>query len=168
MGTRVDFFQTLEALTPALRRYARALFAGVGLAAAEDLVQSALQLAASQIRAKQFRPRDAGEARLRAYEILTDLAGRKMRDGAAPRPSPRYPAIVHGLAELPHDERAMLLLVALEGFAYDDAARIAGVTREVTLTRLMRARAMLAGLELRPPAPAEGTRRSTGHLRVVK
>jgi len=168
MGRRDDFFQTLEALTPTLRRYARALFAGAGLAAADDLVQTALQLVALQIRAKQFRPRDANAARLRAYEVLTDLAGRKMREGATTRPSSRYPAVVHGLSELPHDERATLLLVALEGLAYDDAARILGVTRDVTLARLTRARAALAGLDLRPPAPAEGTRRATGHLRVVK
>jgi RNA polymerase sigma-70 factor (ECF subfamily) len=170
MGKREDFLQALDAATPALRRYARALCAGAGAgpAAADDLVQAALERAGARIRAKDMRPANDGEARFSAYAALTELAGRELRGAAPARPSPRLPAIVHGLADLPFDERAALLLVALEGFGYDDAARVTGASREATLARLMRARAALAGLELRPLAPSDGARRAPAHLRVVK
>lgn len=168
MGKREDVLQTLEAMTPVLRRYARALFAGVGPATADEFVHSAIQSLATQMRSREFRSADEKESRLRVFGALTDLAARKMRGVVGPRPSPRRPAIVHGLADLPFDERVTLLLIVLEGFTYDDAARIIGATRETTVARLMRARAALSGLELRPRAPVEGARRNGSHLRVIK
>lgn len=168
MGKKDEFFETLETSTPGLRRYARALFAGVGPTTADEFVHSAIQNLAAQLRAREVRAANEGDARVRLFRVLTDLAARKMRSGVGPRPSARYPAIVHGLADLPFDERATLLLVVLEGFGYDDAARIMGATRETTVARLMRARGVLSGLDLRPRAAPDGPHRTSSHLRVVK
>jgi len=170
MGKREDILQALDAATPALRRYSRALSAGAGASVADDFVQVTLELVGNRVRARQLRGDDADDLRFAAYSALTDVAGRELRSGAAAAPSARHPAIVHGLAGLPFDDRAVLLLVSLEGFGYDAVARIVGVTRETALARLMRARASLGRVDLRPSGPSDGARRSGQHphLRVVK
>jgi len=166
MGRRTDIIAGLGGATPALRRYARALCAGAGPAIADDLVQSALQSVGGRIRGRELRPADLAEARIEAYAALVALAQKKLAD--APGPASRHPPIVHGLASLAFDERAMLLLVSLEGFGYDASARIVGASRETALARLMRARAALGAEGLRP-VPLEGGRRAAAHhLRVVK
>jgi RNA polymerase sigma-70 factor (ECF subfamily) len=165
MGQKGDLFQKIEAATPALRRYARALCCGAGSAAADELVQTAIEQAAAKVRAGE--PSDGAAARLCAYRALTALAREKCA-GLAATASPRQPAVVQALADLPYEERASLLLVALEGFSYDAAARITDTPREAFVARLMRARAALSLLDLRPTAPSDGARRAGGHLRVVK
>jgi predicted DNA-binding protein (UPF0251 family) len=164
MGRVTEILDGLSGATPALRRYSRALCAGAGHALSDELVQNALQGLGGRIRAKDLRPADLAEARIEAYAALTALAVKRLAN--APRPAPRHPPIVHGLAELNFDERAALLLVSLEGFGYETAARIVGVPRETLLSRLMRARAALGAEGLRP-ASADARRVST-HLRVVK
>ncbi|MBG0806693.1 RNA polymerase subunit sigma-70 [Methylocystis sp. H15] len=166
MGRRADIIADLGGATPALRRYARALCAGAGPAIADDLVQSALQSVGARIRSRELRPADLAEARIEAYAALVALAQKKLAD--APGPASRHPPVVHGLASLCFDERAMLLLVSLEGFGYDASARIVGASRETALARLMRARATLGAEGLRPVASSEGARRAASHLRVVK
>ncbi|MGE5369605.1 MAG: sigma factor-like helix-turn-helix DNA-binding protein, partial [Chloroflexota bacterium] len=99
------------------------------------------------------------------YAALTAMAAKRLPN--ASRPAPRHPTtIVHSLAELPFDDRSALLLVSLEGFGYDAAARIAATPRETLLARLMRARAALAADGLQ--APDAGARRAAAHLRIVK
>jgi RNA polymerase sigma-70 factor (ECF subfamily) len=164
MSQKGDLFQKIEAATPALRRYARALCCGAG-PAADELVQAAIEQAAAKVRARE--PSDGAAARHCAYRALTALAREKCA-GLAATASPRQPAVVHALADLPYEERASLLLVALEGFSYEAAARIADTSREAFVARLMRARAALSLLDLRPSAPSDGARRAGGHLRVVK
>ncbi|MGJ0395032.1 MAG: sigma factor-like helix-turn-helix DNA-binding protein [Methylocystis sp.] len=166
MGRRSDIIAGLGGATPALRRYARALCAGAGQAVADDLLQSALQSVGARIRSRDLRPADLAEARIETYATLVAFAEKKL--AGAPGPASRHPPIVHGLAGLGFDERAVLLLVSLEGFGYDAAARIVGATRETALARLMRARAALGAEGLRPVAPLEGGRRAASHLRVVK
>jgi RNA polymerase sigma-70 factor (ECF subfamily) len=166
MGRRADIIAGLGGATPALRRYARALCAGAGPAIADDLVQSALQSVGARIRARELRPADLAEARIEAYAALVGLAQKKLAN--APGPASRHPPVVHGLASLCFDERAMLLLVSLEGFGYDASARIVGANRETALAQLMRARGALGAEGLRPVAPLEGGRRAASHLRVVK
>lgn len=165
MSQKGDLFKKIEAATPALRRYARALCCGAGSAAADELVQAAIEQVAAKFRARE--PSDDGAARRCAFRALTALAREKCA-GLAETASSRQPAIVHALADLPFEERASLLLVALEGFSYDAAARIADAPREAFVARLMRARAALSPLDLRPTAPSDGARRAGGHLRVVK
>ena len=111
--------------------------------------------------------RDADAAPIAAYEMLTNLARERLSTGSDHRASPRQPALLQALADLPFDERAALLLVVLEGFGYDSAAQILHAPREVLVMRLMRARAFLTPLDLHPPAPHDGLRRAA-HLRVVK
>ena len=165
MGKRAEILEAIGAATPALRRYARALCAGADAAVADDLVQSALQSFGARLRTRETHASNAADARIEAYAALTELAGRKLAGGGDPKPSVRHPAIVHSLADLSFQERAALLLVALEGFGYDAAARICGAPREATLARLMRARAVLAAEDFRP---SDGARRAASHLRIVK
>ena len=164
MSQKGDLFQKIEAATPALRRYARALCCGGGPAAADELVQAAIEQAAAKVRSRE--PSDGAAARHCAYRALTALGREKCAGLAAT--GPRQPAVVQALADLPYEERASLLLVALEGFSYEAAARIADTSREAFVARLMRARAALSLLDLRPSAPSDGARRAGGHLRIVK
>ena len=166
MGKKSDILEGLGGAAPALRRYARALCAGGGALVADELVQSALQAVGAQVRAKTLRPADHAEARIETYAALTTLAARRL-DGVA-RPAPRHPPIIHGLADLAFKDRAALLLVSLEGFGYDAAARIVGATRETLLVRLARARAELGFEPPRVAASSESVLRRATHLRVVK
>jgi RNA polymerase sigma-70 factor (ECF subfamily) len=166
MAQRKDFRTTLEALTPGLRRYARALSAGETPSVADDLVLEALQPLRDAAEA-EFEG-DPRELRLRLYAAFTRIAERKLRAGASAGPSLRHPVIVHGLADLRFEDREALLLVVLEGFSYDDAAKLLGVDRNVLLSRLMRARARLAAFDNQPSAPSDGSRRAPLHLRVIK
>lgn len=166
MGTSEDFDDTLEKLTPGLRRYARALLAGAANDAADELVHAALQTTADEARSEA--PRSAVDIRIDLYIALTNAALRKLRSGATFRPSLRHPAIMHRLADLPFEERETLLLVALEGFTYEEVARITRTDRPVVLMRLMRARTALTALDRHPTPGAESGQRSTSHLRIVK
>lgn len=166
MGTSDDFDDMLEKLTPGLRRYARALLAGAANDTADELAQAALQTTADE--ARSDAPRAALDIRTDLYVALTNAALRKLRSGASFRPSLRQPAIMHRLADLPFEERETLLLVALEGFTYDEVARITRTDRPVVLMRLMRARTALTALDRRPTPGTESGRRSSAHLRVVK
>jgi DNA-directed RNA polymerase specialized sigma24 family protein len=166
MVKKAEILEGLGAIAPALRRYSRALCPGAGQALSDELVQSALQSVAARIRAKELKPADLADARIEAYAALTAMAAKRLLE--APRPAPRHPPIVHGLAELSFEDRAALLLVSLEGFGYGVAARVASAPRETLLARLMRARAALRVEDLRPAAGAEGARRAAAHLRVVK
>ncbi len=168
MGQKEDLFQNLETAIPALRRYARALCACAGSAAADELVQTALERAALRIRGKGLSVVEGNPARLCAYSALTALAKDKMGVMAAPRPAAHQPLITHGLAGLPFDERASLLLVALEGFSYEAAASILAVPPVALVAQLRRARAALLTLDLRPLAPSDRSRRASAHLRVIK
>lgn len=47
------------------------------------------------------------------------------------------------LAQLPDDQREMLLLVGLEGFSYREAARITGAPMGTVMSRLSRGRQRL-------------------------
>ncbi len=166
MGQREDLFLGVEAATPALRRYARALGVGAGAAAADDMVQTAIDGVASRIRARELRETEA--ARDAAYQIVTSLA-RESRAGFSElrSASPRQSALTHALGELPFDERAALLLVVVEGLSYEVVARILNAPSEAVVMWLKRARAALSPIDLHPPAPCDGARRAA-HLRVVK
>ncbi|ARN81993.1 sigma factor-like helix-turn-helix DNA-binding protein [Methylocystis bryophila] len=168
MGDREALFAEVEEATPRLRRYARALCVTAGSIAADDLVQSAIDKAAAAIRNHGLRRGGPGVARICAYHALTSAAREELAALEGAKLSARQPAIAQGLASLPFEERAAILLVALEGFSYADAAEIIGARRETLVARVMRARAALSTLDIRPPAPSDGQRRAGGHLRLVK
>jgi RNA polymerase sigma factor (sigma-70 family) len=67
--------------------------------------------------------------------------------------------VERALAELPPQQREVLLLVGREGLTPSEAAEVCGVTPEATRQRLARARAALASA-LDPPRVAAAPRRS--------
>jgi RNA polymerase sigma factor (sigma-70 family) len=147
----------VEPLIPALRRYARALMRD--RAAADDLVQDCLERAVSR-----WHQRRDGSVRAWLFTILHNLAvtqfrqatarGRHMPiDDAAGEQELVSPAaqehrliyqdVLSKLAKLPEEQRAVLLLVAVEDLSYADAAVVLNVPVGTVMSRLSRARERL-------------------------
>ncbi|MBR1217907.1 sigma-70 family RNA polymerase sigma factor [Bradyrhizobium sp. U87765 SZCCT0131] len=142
------FRQSIETLIPALRRYARALTRDSEIA--DDLVQDTLVRAL-----RSERLFIGGDLRSWLYTILTNL-NRNRRRSLARKP-PMTPLmdtaidasgteaegrdIANALATLVEDQRAVLLLVVLEGLSYREVADIQGVPIGTVMSRLARARA---------------------------
>lgn len=166
-----QFLDSVEACVPALRRYARALTRNADLA--DDLVQDCLERAIA--RRSLFRP--TGTVRAWLYTILLNLHRNALRASRrrgmlvdiATVPEPSSPASQPGhmaLAELasaidtlPLEQKEALLLVTLEGLAYQEAADILDIPLGTLMSRLGRARAALRQLTGNPAEP---------HLRTVK
>ena len=150
-----DFRHSVEAMIPALRRYARALARDADIA--DDLVQDTLVRA---LRSEKLFI--GGDLRAWLYTISTNLNRNRRRSLA------RQPAMMElfdttpdasgteaegrdisrALATLAEDQRAVLLLVVLEGLSYRDVADIQGVPIGTVMSRLARARAHIkAALE---------------------
>ena len=143
-----DFRHNVETMIPALRRYARALARDTDIA--DDLVQDTLVRA---LRSEKLFL--GGDLRAWLYTILTNLNRNRRRSLA------RQPAMMElhdttadasgteaesrdisrALATLAEDQRAVLLLVVLEGLSYRDVADIQGVPSGTVMSRLARARA---------------------------
>jgi len=163
-----DILAAVEPLIPALRRYARALLRD--RTAADDLVHDCLERTIS--RWHQRRPET--DARAWVFTILHNLAMNRLRqaarrgphvelDAAAAAQPPsqeahvRHGELLRALAELPADQRSVLLLVGVEGLSYADAARVQGVPIGTVMSRLSRARERLhrlldGALPVAPPA----------------
>jgi RNA polymerase sigma-70 factor, ECF subfamily len=176
----------LSLMTPRLRRYARALMHGSPAPsdAADELVHAAFM---RMLDAGLSEPRP--DLALQVYAHLTQLH-RETRhqlgaqdtsiggalhgeDGLArtghfnaPHTNGMPKGLSAALGNLRLEEREALLLVALEGFSYAQAARILHISRSGLLARLGRARGrVVEALSEAPPPPQ--TRRPV-HLRVVK
>jgi RNA polymerase sigma-70 factor (ECF subfamily) len=155
-----DFRHNVETMIPALRRYARALTRDSDIA--DDLVQDTLVRA---LRSEKLFL--GGDLRAWLYTILTNL-NRNRRRSLARQPNMTVlldtesePSgteaesrdIARALDTLQDDQRAVLLLVVLEGLSYRDVANIQGVPIGTVMSRLARARAqMRAVLEGQRPA----------------
>jgi RNA polymerase sigma factor (sigma-70 family) len=143
----------LRPLIPALRRFALALTRD--LDAADDLVQDCLE------RAVSHWPQRRGDGSVRAWSfaILHSLFVTKMRararrgvelslDGitvdpvsdASAEQTTEIREVMSALARLSADQRAVLTLVAVEGFTYEEAAETLGVPVGTVMSRLSRAR----------------------------
>jgi RNA polymerase sigma-70 factor (ECF subfamily) len=148
--------ELLEAHIPGLRRYAYALLRG-DRERADDLVQDVLERALSCWH--QRRP--DGDLRGWLYTILyhrfvtdrrrqrRDLGHRSSieileagqpcveggQEGALVRRD-----LLRGFAELPEEQRAVLLLVAVEDFSYREAAGVLGLPIGTVMSRLSRGR----------------------------
>ena len=152
----------VEPLIPAMRRYAQALLQN--RAAADDLVQDCLERV---VRAWPQRRAD-GDVRSWAFTILHNLAVNLMRQRARrgwhipvddaheaefARPPVqedglRHRDLLHALAALPDDQRAVVLLISVEDLTYAEAARVLGVPIGTIMSRLARGRAkLLLGME---------------------
>ncbi len=159
---------------PRLRRYARALTSD--RFSADDLVQDTLERALSRF--SLFRRGTKLDAWLMA--IMHNVFVNQIRAQAA-RPASdtideqfNEPAVrgtqgdalalrdlESALAQLPPDQREVLLLVTLEEFSYEDAARVLGIPVGTVMSRLSRGRERLR-VVLSGAAPA------AAHLKVVK
>lgn len=166
-----DFLDQLEACVPALRRYARALTRNADLA--DDLVQDCLERAIA--RRGLFRP--AGPVRAWLFTILLNLHRNGLRasrrrgetvpidtiaEPAMAAPQPGHMALAElarAIDTLPLEQKEALLLVTLEGMAYQEAADILKLPLGTLMSRLGRARAALRLLTGTPAEP---------HLRTVK
>lgn len=152
----MPYLDEIEAAIPGLRAFARAL--ARDREAADDLVQDTLEAALA--RQAQWR----GDGPLRGW--LCRILLNRFRDGlrrnrAAPvtlalvPDPPDLPAArlaegrlalaeVHAaMGQLPDDQRAALLLVALEGLSLAEAASVMGCAEGTLASRLARARAAL-------------------------
>src|SRR5215469_13904363 len=148
--------ELLEAHIPGLRRYACALLRG-DREGADDLVQDCLERALSC----WHQRRADGDLRGWMYTILyhrfiTDRRrqrrdlGRRSLAEILETEQPgveggQEGALVHrdllrGFAELPEEQRAVLLLIAVEDFSYRETAQLLGVPIGTVMSRLSRGR----------------------------
>ena len=167
----MPFLDQIEAAIPGLRAYARALTRDREVA--DDLVQDTLEAALA--RQAQWR----GDGPLRAW--LARILMNRFRDGlrrkrpetivltlvpdpadlSATRAAEGRLALaeVHAaMGRLPEDQRAALLLVALEGMSLAEAASVSGCAEGTLASRLARARAALrqmTGREAMPGRPGK-------------
>jgi RNA polymerase sigma-70 factor (ECF subfamily) len=153
-----DFARMLEAEIPRLRRYARVLTRDVNRA--DDLVQSCLTRAVAKQHLWQYG------TNLRAWlftimhnQHVNDVR-RSVRDGnnveldKAPTMTVQSNAIPvlqlrdleRAIAKLPHEQRQVVLLVGLEGMAYEEVAKILRVPVGTVRSRLSRGRDLLRRL----------------------
>lgn len=151
-----DMLHQVEPLIPALRRYARALMRN--RASADDLVQDCLERAVS----RWYQRRD-GNVRAWLFTILHNLAVNQFRraatrgkhvpidemseddfgEPAAQEQKLVYQDVLNKLAKLPDDQRAVLLLVAVEDLSYAEAAKALNIPMGTVMSRLSRARERL-------------------------
>jgi len=156
---------------PHLRRYAHALTGNPTIA--DDLVQDCLERGLR----KRHLWRRTGSLRSWLFRILyttylnnrqRDRRGRSVVELAAAADRAAVPPaqettvysrqVLAGLARLPDDQRAAILLVALAGMSYDEAAAVLGVPIGTVRSRLWRGRETLRNLTT-PPATVERLRR---------
>jgi RNA polymerase sigma-70 factor, ECF subfamily len=148
----MSLLQKLKETIPALRRYAWAMLRNES--DADDLVQDCLLRALDRI--DTFRT--DGELRPWLFTIMHNLYVSRWRRNrrhaqvmaddadADLAVSPSQPAsmevrdVLRGLDTLPDDQRQVLLLAAVEGFHYDEVARMLGVPTGTVMSRLSRAR----------------------------
>lgn len=156
---------------PRLRRYARALTGE--RSAADDLVQDTLERALSRfhlwrhgsdLRAWLFTIMHnihVNQARSRArhpHDALDEASADALR---AQEPDwVELRDIDDALARLPAEQRAVLLLVGLEQFTYEEAARVLAIPLGTVMSRLSRGRERLRAILAGDP--------KTAALKVVK
>ncbi|SME90725.1 RNA polymerase sigma-70 factor, ECF subfamily [Tistlia consotensis] len=169
-----DMMLLIEPLIPPLRRYARALLRD--RAAADDLVQDCLERAIG----RWHQRRQDGDARSWLFAILHNLAINRLRQAQrrgrhiaveeadesvfARQPTQeqglRLDGLRAALAELPEEQRAVILLVSVEDLTYAEAARVLGVPIGTVMSRLARGREKLRrALEEEPAARETKLRR---------
>ncbi|KJC60782.1 RNA polymerase sigma factor [Bradyrhizobium sp. LTSPM299] len=160
-----DMLHRIEPVIPALRRYARALVRNH--AAADDLVQDCLERAVS----RWDQRREDGNLRSWLFAILHNLAINQFRrtatrgqhvtideaheheigQNAVQEQTMIYQEALSKLARLPDEQRAVLLLIAVEDLTYAEAAKALNIPVGTVMSRLSRARERLQQ-EIEKPA----------------
>ena len=154
-----DTYREIEAEIPRLRRYARALTRD--LVAADDLVQDCLARALGKLHLWQR----GTDLRAWLFTILhnqyVNYVRRAVREGAAVGLSESEPMLMRAphqgrrlelrdleraIAKLPEEQRAVILLVGLEGMRYEEVAEVVGVPVGTIRSRLSRGREALRRL----------------------
>ena len=154
-----DFHHRLEEEIPRLRRYARALTRNA--VRADDLVQETLVRALH----KEHLWQRGTDLRAWLFTIMhnqnVNEIRRAIRDDATvdlencsailtartdPTASRQLRELDHALAQLPEEQRQVILLVGLEGMSYEDAAAILDVPIGTIRSRLSRGRESLRKL----------------------
>jgi RNA polymerase sigma-70 factor (ECF subfamily) len=148
----------LEPLIPALRRHAYALVRDHDVA--DDLVQDTLERALSRWSLR----RTDGDLRAWLFTIQRNLHVSALRQSQrrgthveldeATTPSTaaeqesgiEVQDILSALDQLPEEQKSLLLLIGVEDFSYDDAAKITGVPMGTVMSRLSRGRQRLRAL----------------------
>lgn len=142
--------QSLIALIPRLRRYARALVGD--RATADDLVQDTLERAWSKLHLY----RHGTDLRAWLFTVMHNVHVNRVRaarptdplDDGMPELAQRATQgdallvrdLQRAVAALPAEQREVLLLVALEDLSYDETARVLGIPIGTVMSRLARAR----------------------------
>jgi len=154
-----EIYRSIEAEIPRLRRYARALARDV--ATADDLVQDCLARALGKLHLWQ----EGTDLRAWLFTILhnqyVNQVRRAVREGAAVGLSETEPLLTRAphqgkslelrdleraIAKLPEEQRAVILLVGLEGMRYEEVADVLGVPVGTVRSRLSRGREALRRL----------------------
>jgi RNA polymerase sigma-70 factor (ECF subfamily) len=172
-----DMVHLIEPLIPALRRYARALLRD--RSAADDLVQDCLERAIG----RWHQRRADGDPRTWMFSILHNLAMTRLHR-AASRPQHigldemdacglavsarqedrlRYQDLLAKVAQLPDEQRTVLLLVSVEELSYAETARVLEIPVGTVMSRLSRARERLLSMVSDEARPRPGR----PHLRSV-
>jgi RNA polymerase sigma-70 factor (ECF subfamily) len=153
------FLDEVEECVPALRRYARALTHNTDLA--DDLVQDCLERALRKhalwrptgpLRAWLFRMllniyRNDLRHRRRAPETasLSSIVVEPQVQSASPSRL-AFAETARAMQLLPAEQREALLLIAVEGMSYADAAKVLEVPIGTLMSRLGRARSALRSM----------------------
>lgn len=175
-----DIYRSIEAEIPRLRRYARALTRDA--CNADDLVQDCLARALGKLHLW----REGTDLRAWLFTILhnqyVNQVRRAVREGAAVALSETEPALAcaphqgkrlelrdldRALAKLPGEQRAVILLVGLEGLRYENVAEILGVPVGTVRSRLSRGREALRRLTDAGPPRSPAAETATGSTGVV-
>jgi len=145
----------IEAQIPRLRRYARALTGD--RSSADDLVQDTLERALSRFHLW----RHGSDLRAWLFTIMHNIFVNQVRSrlrhrheslesdaalDAMQAPEPDWLQLRDldsALAQLPHEQRTVLLLVGLEQFTYEEAARALQIPIGTVMSRLSRGRERL-------------------------
>jgi len=159
-----DFSKMVEAEIPRLRRYARSLTRNE--VTADDLVQECLVRGL----AKQHLWAEGTDLGAWLFTIMhnqfVNVVRRGVREGTAVAISETAPPLIRApnqdrrlelrdlqraLALLPEEQRSVILLVGLEGMAYETVAEVVGIALGTVRSRLWRGREALRGLMMGVP-----------------
>lgn len=160
----------LRELLQRLRRFA--LWLTRNASSADDLVQATLERALSRWSSKGdgnlrawlfailYRQFLDGQRRARRHARLLEIFGGRTEEAPSTEDLVVNQATLEAFGRLPAEQRALLLLVSVEGLSYKEVADTLGIPIGTVMSRLSRARKALRAL-------AEGEM-SNPHLRVLK